>query len=95
MFWCKIHKVKGEVLVAVCDESLLGKKIGKKLKVHINESFYKGKLVDKKNVLESIKKSTICNLMGKEIVKISLEERLIIKENIIFIDDIPHAQIIQ
>ena len=94
MFWSKVHSVKGEILVAVCDESLLGKGIGKKLKVHVNENFYKGELVNEEKVLELIKKSTICNLIGKEIVKIAVEKKFITKENIMFIDDIPHAQII-
>ena len=94
MFWCKIHKTKGEIIVAVCDKSLLGKRIGKKLKVHINENFYKGELVNEERVLELIKKSTICNLIGKETVKIAVEKKFITKKNIMFIDDTPHAQII-
>ena len=95
MFWCKTHNTKREILVAVCDESLLGKRIGKKSEVHINEGFYKGELVDGDRVLKLMNKSTICNLMGKEIVKIAIEKKFITKENIMFIDDIPHAQIIR
>ena len=45
--------------------------------------------------LKLMNKSTICNLMGKEIVKIAIGKKFITKENIMFIDDIPHAQIIR
>ena len=95
MFWCKTHNAKREILVAVCDESLLGKRIGKKPEVHVNENFYKGELLNGDRVLELMNKSTICNLMGKEIVKLVIEKKFITKENIMFIDDIPHAQIIR
>jgi len=95
MFWCKTHSIKGKFLVAVCDKSLLGKRIGKKLKINVNESFYGGELVKEEKVLELMKRSAICNLLGKEIVKLALEKKFITKENIMFIDDIPHAQIIK
>jgi len=95
MFWCKAHSIKGKFLVAVCDESLLGKRIGKKLNINVNESFYGRDLVKEEKVLELMKRSTICNLLGKEIVKLALEKKFITKENIMFIDDIPHAQFIK
>ena len=95
MFWCKTYSVKGKLLVAICDKSLLGKQIGKELKVNVNEDFYKGELVDEEKVSDFMKKSTICNLFGKEIVKLALEKKFITRENIMFIDDIPHAQFIK
>lgn len=95
MFWSKSHKVKGEFLVAICDKCLLGKKIGKKLKINVNEGFYKGELSDEKKALELMKKSSICNLLGRKIVQLALEKKFITKENIMFIDDIPHAQFVK
>jgi len=95
MFWCKTYSVKGEFLVAICDEPLIGKQIGKKLKIIVSKDFYKGELVDEEKVLDFMGKSTICNLLGKEIVKIALEKKFITKENIMFIDGVPHAQFIK
>jgi len=95
MFWCKIHSVKESLIVAICDEKLLGKKIGKELKVTVNKEFYGGELIDGQKTVELMKKSNICNLLGKEIVNIALEKKFITKENIILIGDIPHAQFIQ
>ncbi len=95
MFWCKTYSIRGEFVVAICDECLLGKKIGKNVKINIKKDFYGGELVDEEKVFELIKKSSICNLLGKETIKIAIEKKFITKENIILIDDIPHAQLIK
>jgi hypothetical protein len=95
MFWCKTFTENGQLVVAICDENLLGKKIGSKFKVEIKESFYKGEKIDEKKAIDLMEKAAICNLMGKNIVKLTLEKKFISKENIILIDDTPHAQFIK
>ena len=95
MFWCKTFNVKGQFVVAICDENLLGKKIGNELNITVEESFYRGELMDENKALELMKKSNICNLLGKKTIELALKNKFITKENIIFIGDIPHAQFIQ
>jgi hypothetical protein len=95
MFWCKTHSAKGNLIVAICDEKLLCKKIGKKPRVIVDKKFYGEELIDDKKAIELMKKADICNLLGKKIVKIALEKKFITKENIILIGDVPHAQFIQ
>jgi len=95
MFWCKTFSVKGNFVVAICDKDLLGKEIGKKMKIIVSKSFYGGEIIDDKRAIELIKRSSICNLLGKDIIKLAIEKRFITKKNIMFIDDIPHAQIIR
>jgi len=95
MFWTKCHSVKEYFLVAICDKNLLGKKIGNKLKVKVEEKFYGGEIIDDAKALELMKKANICNLLGKKIIKLAIEKKFITKENIILIGDIPHAQFIQ
>ena len=95
MFWCKTHSVKGQIIVAICDKDLLGKKIGKELKISVSEGFYGGDLIDDKKASELMKRSTICNLLGKNIIKLAIEKKFITKENIMFIGDIPHAQFVR
>jgi len=95
MFWCKTFSAKGQFVVAICDKDLLGKKIGNELKITVKDSFYRGELVDEKKALELMKKSSICNLLGKNIVDLALKNKFITKENIIFIGDVLHAQFIQ
>ena len=95
MFWCKTFTAKGQFVVAICDKDLLGKKIGNEFKITVKESFYRGELMDEKKVLEVMKKSNICNLLGKKIVGLASKSKFITKENIIFIGDVPHAQFVR
>ena len=95
MFWCKTYSAKGNLIVAICDEKLLCKKIGKKPTVTVDKKFYGEELIDDKKAVDLMKKANICNLLGKEIIKIALGKKFITEENIILIGEIPHAQFIQ
>lgn len=95
MFWCKIFSSKDNLIAAICDEELLGKEImmkEKKFKIEVSKNFYGGKLINENIAVKVMKRATIGNLMGKEIIKLASQEGFIIKENIIFINGIPHAQ---
>jgi hypothetical protein len=93
MFWSKVFQTKYELVVAICDEELLDKKIGKKFKIKISKEFYGEKLIDENVALKLMKKATIGNLIGKNIVELAEKNGFIIKENII--DGIPHAQFVK
>jgi hypothetical protein len=96
MFWCKVFSTKYDLVVAICDEDLIDKEIEtKELKIKISKNFYGEKLIDEKIALRLMKKATVCNLMGKNIVELAEKNKFIIKENIIFINGIPHAQFVK
>jgi len=98
MFWCKVFSSKANVVVAICDEEILGKKIKMRhdgFKIEISKNFYGGKLIDESVAVRVMKRATIGNLMGKRIVNLASQNGFIIKENVIFIDDVPHAQFVK
>lgn len=97
MFWVKVFQTRYEVVIAICDEALIDKelKLKKDLKVKVSKNFYGGKLVDEVTVVKMMKRATIGNLIGKDIVRIAEENGFISKENIILIDEIPHAQFVK
>lgn len=96
MYWCKIFGTRHNTVVAMCDENILGKMIGNKnLSVKVNEEFYGGIMVDSDAAVKLMDKATIGNLMGAEIVGLAEKNGFITKENIILIDDIPHAQFVK
>lgn len=96
MFWCKVFSTKYEIVVAICDEDLIDKEIGtKELKVKVSKNFYGERLIDERMALRLMQKATICNLMGKNIVEFAEKNKFIIKENVIFINGIPHAQFVK
>ena len=96
MFWGKVFQTRWEIVVALCDENLLDKVIDKKgIKVKISKNFYGGKLIDEERAVKIMGEATIGNIIGEKIVEIAERNGFISKENIILIDDIPHAQFVK
>jgi len=96
MFWCKVFTTHYGLVVALCDEDLLDKVIKtKKLEVKVSKHFYGGKLVNENIARKLLQKATIANLTGKNIVEIAARDGFIMKENVIFFDEVPHAQFVK
>lgn len=87
---------EGQVLVAACDVDLLGKKlIDGNLTFEVRPSFYGGSKVRLEEAIELIKKSTIANLVGSNIVSQALKEGVVHPQGILQISGTPHAQIVK
>lgn len=96
MFWSKVFPTKYNMVIAVCDEEIIDKELKHKdFKIKVSKNFYGGKLVDEMIVKKLLDKATIGNLMGKKIVSLAEKSGFITKENIIFINGIPHAQFVK
>ena len=96
MFWSKLFPTKNSLVVAICDEKLLDKNLKEgDIKIKVSKYFYGGKLIDGEFALKLMKNATIGNLIGNEIVKIAEDNGFIVKENIISINGIPHAQFVK
>lgn len=86
-FWVKQH----QGVLAICDEDVLGKKIGSTV---ISEAFYKGELIKKDKLKELMSKSCNINMFGAESVKTAFELDLANKKSVIYIGKIPHLQVV-
>lgn len=96
-FWVKVHISGGrDTVVAVCDEHLLGKSLKTKdnVEVAIDRSFYGGALVQENDISKSLKKGTILNLFGNQIVEKTAELGLVNPKAAIKIGGQLHVQII-
>ncbi len=94
MFYTKIYRVHGEVIVAICDKELLGKRFEEgDIVIDVKKDFYGGSLIDQEEVLKLLEEGTIINLVGKKIVSIAIEIGLVDKENVLVVKDVPHAQV--
>ena len=94
MIYVKIHKGQENSVVAVCDKNLIGKKISEgKLCLNIKEDFYKGKIVDEEELKKILKSASNLNIVGKEAIDFSLKEKIIDKNSIVKIKEVPHAQV--
>jgi hypothetical protein len=97
--YLKVHKADMrnhiEVIVALCDKELIGKRLREgEIRLHVNKHFYKGELASKEMVREAFKVATIANIVGKRAVKLAIDEGIIDKNNVIKIQDVPHAQMV-
>jgi hypothetical protein len=96
MYWCKVFTVKHEVIVAICDEELLGKRLKtKNLTITISKNFYGGQKIDEERAKKLMEIATIGNLFGKRIVELAKKEGLVAEENVICINGVEHAQFVK
>jgi hypothetical protein len=85
-----------DLVVAVCDEEILGQTLeGGRVPFKVSEGFYKGTLGDIDEAIAAIKQGTICNLVGKNIVKAVIDCEIVNERAVIYLGDIPHAQIVK
>ena len=76
-FIMRLIRHEGNLMVNICDEELLGKIVkGKGLEIDISESFFGTDKINLKEALDIIKKSHTANLVGKRIVKQTLQANL-------------------
>ena len=85
-----------DMVVAVCDEEILGKTLeGGRVPFKVSEGFYKGTLGDVDEAIAAMKQATICNLVGKAIVKAAIDCNMVHERAVIYFGDVPHAQIVK
>ncbi len=96
--YVKVVKVKNEVLVAICDEEILGKTFEDKkrgLKFEVKESFYKGLKIELEDSIKFFEKASVVNMVGEKIVEKAVRKGFIEPSGIVWIAGIPHAQLIK
>ncbi|HEX54705.1 MAG: DUF424 domain-containing protein [Candidatus Altiarchaeales archaeon] len=93
--YVKIYNYQGEIILAACDEEILGKSFFEgELKLEVSEGFYKGNLVDIDELDNLLENATIANLSGNNVVERAAELGFIDVDNILEIDGIKHAQMV-
>jgi hypothetical protein len=96
MFHLKVHRQGNEVLVAACDQELLGKRLKQgSINLHVKEEFYGGDLVGEGDLLENLREATIANLVGDVAVEAALKGGYVDEECVLFIDNVKHAQVVK
>lgn len=102
LFWTKTFSTKQDFVVAVCDENILEKELQFKyhikkeaIKIKLSKNFYGGMLIDENIMVKLLHNATIGNLMGERTIELAERNGFIIRENVILIDGVPHAQFIK
>ena len=91
----QVYEKGTDVLLAACDKELLGKKFEEEdIQLDVSESFYGGDECGKEKICNQIKKSNIVNLVGENIIDAVIEAGFGSKKDILWIDGVPHLQLI-
>ncbi len=94
MIWIKVYTTQGEILLAACDDKVLGKTFSEgEFQLAVSESFYGGERVSREHFIKELKKASIVNLVGDKVIEIAISLGMINENCIIEIDGMPHAQI--
>ena len=95
MFRLKIYRVRGEVLVAVCDSDIVGKTFREgDIKIEVKESFYGERDVGEEEVKRALMMATIANITGKKAVELAIRLGIVDRENVLKIGECWHAQMV-
>jgi len=95
MILVKIHEDRGREVIAVCDSDLIGKEFNEgKLHIEITENFFKGKEMQKEDIIRILKSCSNLNVVGKESIKLALDNKIIEKESVIKIKGIPISMVV-
>jgi len=97
----KVHENGKKKIIAICDSELLNKKFEEEgLQLDVNERFFKGESLEKRDLIMSIKNIldnediSSFNAIGEDSTELLLEFGLIEKESILKIAKIPYAIIV-
>ncbi len=90
LFSVRVTNHQNDLMLSICDAPLLGKKlVDKKLKMHISESYYGQRVVDKDEAIDLLKKCSSINMVGKETVSLSVELGIGTHQGVKEIDGVP------
>ena len=90
MFSARIISHNNTRLLNICDSNLLGKTIiSEKLSIKISESYYGEKLIKKAEAEHLLKKCNNINMVGKDIISLSVRLGIGSEEGIKKINGIP------
>lgn len=89
-FSVKVTDYQKNIMLNICDANLLGKKIIQdELNMHISESYYGEKFVEKEEAKTLLKNSSIINMVGKETISLSLQLGIGSEAGVKTISDVP------
>ena len=92
----RIHRVRAEMVVAACDEELVGQELplgSGTQTVKITAHFYGERRVRRDELVWAIQHGTIVNLLGDRVCAIAQEEGLLAPGNTGTLGGVPHAEI--
>ena len=90
MFSARLIKHQDSSMLNICDRDLLGKTLKRdNFSLKISQEYYAEKVVEKEEAKELLKKSDNINMVGKDIIDLSVNMGIGSEEGVKVIDGIP------
>lgn len=90
--YLKIHIRNDCETIACCDEELLEQVFKEgNLRIEITKSFFGGQLIDLEDAIGILKEATFFNIVGENIIRMAIDEKLLPREGVKSINGIPMA----
>lgn len=90
-----VHTHHGRKIVALCDRTLIGKKFEtNSIQLDLTSSFYKGKPIDERALLDLLQDTYTVNAVGKKSIAILIKNSIISKHQVATIKGIPYAYVV-
>jgi hypothetical protein len=91
----RVHRKGAELVLAACDEELIGRvlKIGSRT-YEISSSFYGSLKVEKETLVTHLRQATMANLLGERTVNIAVDAGVVEKDATSHLDGVLHAEMV-
>ena len=96
MIATRFYERGGEVLLAACDEELLGKTFRSDgMKLTVSKTFYFKDTMTEDEFRQVVDQAVILNLVGNRTVSIAIEAGFVSKGSVLMIEGVEHAQVVR
>ncbi len=93
----RVHRVRAEVLVAACDEELVGRRLpvgSAGGTVEVSSHFYGERPVSEEELTWALHRATIVNLLGPRVVAFAQRAGLVDPNGAGLLGGVPHAEVV-
>jgi uncharacterized protein len=92
----RVHRVRGEVVVAACDSELLEQEIHVgKTPVRVSSHFYGRIAVSEEEFVSHVRRGSIVNLLGERTIEWAVRAGLLHPQAAGWLGGVPHAEIVE
>lgn len=83
------------LLVSVCDPDIMGETFEDgPVSLTVDEEFYGGESVSEEEVVDSLARCSVANIVGTESVDVAVEHGFVDEDNVLDVDGTRHAQLL-
>ncbi len=94
--YLKSYQQGSEVLVAICDCAILGKKFSEgHLKIEVSPDFFGGEIVSCAELEAALARATMANFVGKKTVEHAISLGYVERDNVLTIQGVLYAQMVR